>query len=167
LFGVTPRLGQDATLDLVLQEARQKKIAHFATHGVLLLEDALDSFLALTGGALTARSLYEMDRPFRTNLVVLSACETALGKAHPDSIWSLSNGFLVAGANSVVSSLWLVPDLATSRLMTRFYEELKGGSSTASALRKAQLALLYERETRHPYWWSAFRLNGDLRSPLK
>jgi CHAT domain-containing protein len=161
LFNIAPMLGSRATLHSVVTEGYKSRIIHLATHGVLMPHDPWNSFLAFTDDVLTTRMLYEFDRPFRVDLVVLSACETALGLGHPDSIVSLSNSFLVAGANSVLSSLWLVPDSATSQLMTKFYEELRSGNTFAGSLREAQISLIRQSKTHHPYWWSAFRLNGD------
>jgi len=93
------------------------------------------------------------------DLVTLSACETGLGKvASGDDVVGLTRGFLYAGSRSVVASLWKVDDLATSYLMTEFYESLKK-SGKREALRKAQLST--KKKYPHPYYWASFQLTGN------
>ncbi len=96
-------------------------------------------------------------------LVVLSACETALGKEiRGEGLMGLTRGFFYAGADTVISSLWQVPDRATSELMRRFYVEmLQNGRPPATALRLAQLEFRKERRWRDPYYWAAFVVQGD------
>ena len=92
------------------------------------------------------------------DLVTLSACETGLGKvSHGDDIVGFTRGFLYAGANAIVSSLWRVDDLATSFLMTTFYANLKT-MGKGEALRQAQLAA--KKKYPSPYHWAAFQLTG-------
>jgi CHAT domain-containing protein len=67
----------------------------------------------------------------------------------------------MAGAASTVASQWPVADDSTARLMQAFYAELRGGAAKAEALRRAQLALLKDRKTRHPFFWAPFVLAGD------
>jgi CHAT domain-containing protein len=69
--------------------------------------------------------------------------------------------FRAAGCPSVVTTLWEVNDDATSRLVSRFYRELKAGRAKDVALQRAMLSLLRDPETRRPYYWAAFRLTGD------
>jgi CHAT domain-containing protein len=96
------------------------------------------------------------------DLVVLSACETGLGKeVKGEGLVSLTRAFMYAGTPSVVASLWKVADLSTAELMTRFYRHLKDGKlSKAEALRQAQLELIQEGRFDHPYFWSPFVLIG-------
>ena len=98
-------------------------------------------------------------------LVVLSACETALGReVRGEGLIGLTQGFMTAGARSVVASLWQVPDRATAELMRRFYGYmLDEGLAPAAALRKAQLASAAERRWSDPYFWGGFVLVGDWR----
>ncbi|MCL4298819.1 MAG: CHAT domain-containing protein [Anaerolineae bacterium] len=96
----------------------------------------------------------------KTDLVILSACETNLGDlSEGDELVGLTRAFIFAGTPSVIASLWNVEDEATSLLMERFYTHLGEGMSKAEALRQAQI------ETRekfpNPYYWAAFVLSGD------
>ncbi|MCL5995326.1 MAG: CHAT domain-containing protein, partial [Chloroflexi bacterium] len=100
-----------------------------------------------------------------TDLVVLSACETQLGRqSQGDDIIALNRAFMYAGTPTVVASLWSVNDEATSQLMRSFYQHLKEGMGKAEALRAAQAEL----RTRypHPFYWAAFVLTGDPGAPL-
>jgi CHAT domain-containing protein len=100
-----------------------------------------------------------------TELVVLSACETGLGKQlNSDGVFGLRRGLEEAGADAVLMSMWSVPDKETQELMALFYAKWLGGMEKAEALRQAQLA---ERETVRqrygkdlPYYWGAFVLVG-------
>lgn len=135
---------------------------HFATHGVFDTDAPLNSGLLLAkdkinDGKLTVDKLYSMK--LDADLVTLSACETGLGKiANGDDVVGLTRGFLYAGSNSVVASLWKVDDLATSSLMMAFYDALKT-TDKREALRLAQLQT--KEQYNHPYFWSAFQLTGN------
>ncbi len=92
--------------------------------------------------------------------MTLSACETALGDiANGDDVIGLNRGFFYAGARSIVSSLWVVSDASTEKLMKAFYSHLKT-SNKAQALRQAQLETAADYN--HPFYWSAFQLSGAL-----
>jgi CHAT domain-containing protein len=99
------------------------------------------------------------------DVVVLSACETALGREiRGEGLVGLTQGFLYAGARGLVASLWQVPDRATAELMTRFYTHLlQDGLRPAAALRAAQNELAATRRWSDPYFWGAFVLVGDWR----
>lgn len=98
-----------------------------------------------------------MDTRIRSALVVLSACETGLGRTlGGEGVLGLSRGFLYADAFALVVSLWRVLDASTGRLMTHLYRSLLGDAPTpAAALRDAQLAMIAARKA-HPYHWAAF-----------
>jgi CHAT domain-containing protein len=98
-------------------------------------------------------------------LVVLSACETALGKpVEGEGLLGLTRGFMYAGAPRVVASLWEVDDKATGELMKKFYEGMFVHRLTAAAaLRAAQDAIRREPQWRSPYYWAGFVLQGDWR----
>jgi CHAT domain-containing protein len=101
-----------------------------------------------------------------TELVVLSACETGLGDVQTgEGVYGLRRVFLYAGAQSLVTSLFKVPDLATHHLMTDFYAGLKAGKSPSQALHDAKLALIDslidESDFAHPFYWASFIAIGD------
>ncbi len=99
-----------------------------------------------------------------TELVVLSACETGLGKAQVgEGIFGLRRAFMLAGAKTLVMSLWKVPDKQTQELMSDFYRRILAGEARAEALRQAQLAM--KKKYPDPYYWGAFICQGD-PSPL-
>jgi len=97
--------------------------------------------------------------------VVLSACQTALGKEiRGEGLVGLTRAFMYAGAARVVASLWSVDDEATAELMARFYQGMLGdGLRPAAALREAQISLRRERRWRSPYYWGSFVLLGEWR----
>ena len=145
-------------------------VLHIATHGILDVADPEQSVLVLADGALTPRRLYQYDSGIRSELTVLSACQTALGAAHPDSVIGLANAFLVAGANAVVSSLWLLPDAPARLFMDAFYAALKRSNDETipGALRAAQQTFLRHDQVdyRHPVCWAAFKATGGSANPL-
>jgi CHAT domain-containing protein len=154
-------------LGLPLEDYR---LIHFATHGVIDTRYPDLSALALsnfdvtgtpTDGLLGLPDIYALD--LNADLVVLSACETALGRdIRGEGLLGLTQGFLYAGAKGVVASLWPVADRATAELMQRFYDHmLRDGLRPADALRRAQLSIAAEPRWSHPYYWSAFVLLGD------
>jgi CHAT domain-containing protein len=98
-------------------------------------------------------------------LVVLSACETGLGKnMRGEGLIGLTRGFMYAGAKRVVVSLWNVNDAATAELMTSFYRGmLKDGLRPAAALRAAQIELSKKKNLSSPYYWAAFVMQGEWR----
>jgi CHAT domain-containing protein len=148
------------------------KILHFATHGFLnqqnpelsgLVLSLYDEKRNLQNGFLRIIDLYSLH--LTTDLVVLSACQTGLGKeTDGEGIVGLTNGFMYAGASGVVSSLWKVEDAATAELMKRFYRAmLKENQTPSAALRIAQNELRQIPRFNNPRYWSGFALNGDWR----
>ncbi len=105
------------------------------------------------------------DLRLSADLVVLSACRTALGKeVRGEGILGLTRGFFGAGAPRVVVSYWSVDDRATAELMIRFYRGmLQDGLRPAEALRRAQLSLRAEDAWKAPYYWAGFALQGEWR----
>jgi CHAT domain-containing protein len=112
-------------------------------------------------GILTAEDVSGIDLS-DTQLVVLSACETGLGDLEQgEGVFGLRRAFVLAGARTLVISLWKVPDELTQALMTHFYRELSQGRGRADSLRAAQLALKADPPTSHPLIWGAFVCQGD------
>lgn len=110
-------------------------------------------------GLLTAEDVSGLDL-LDTELVVLSACETGLGKVQVgEGIFGLRRAFVLAGARTLVMSLWKVSDGHTRELMGEFYRHLLAGRSRADALRVAQLAT--KEKYMHPFYWGAFICQGD------
>lgn len=148
----------------------QYRIVHFATHGLLnslhpelsgLVLSLVDEKGQPQDGFLRAHDVYNLK--LRADLVVLSACQTALGKeVKGEGLVGLTRGFMYAGAPRVVASLWRVPSKATAELMKRFYrgmlvEKLR----PAAALRAAQIGMWREKRWNEPYYWAAFVLQGE------
>ena len=97
-----------------------------------------------------------------TKLVVLSACETALGDIEAgEGVYGLRRAFTLAGAQSQLMSLWYVDDVGTQEMMVKYYQKLNQGEARGEAFRQAQLELLKSKKHAHPYFWSAFILSGD------
>ncbi|HEV3469800.1 MAG TPA: CHAT domain-containing protein, partial [Pyrinomonadaceae bacterium] len=154
----------------------QYAIVHFATHGFLDPTRPENSGLVLStvnrdgqaqDGFVGLQNIYELRAP--VDLVVLSACQTALGKdVRGEGLLGLTRGFMYAGASSVVASLWKVDDEATAELMREFYTNmLQKGVAPAAALRAAQNSIRQKPEWRSPYYWAAFTLQGEYRRAIK
>jgi CHAT domain-containing protein len=154
---------KDATKTAFKTLGPQFSFLHFATHGQFDPDKPLNSGLLLakdaqSNGFLSLGELYSLR--LHADLVTLSACETGLGKiSNGDDVVGLTRGFLYAGSNTIVASLWQVDDQATSYLMEQFYADLKKNNKR-DALRQAQLATKIKYE--HPYYWAAFELTGKI-----
>jgi len=159
-------LGNEASESRAKLSMGEYEIIHIACHGLFNYEFPLLSSLVLSpdkdnDGFLQVHELYNLNLA-NTNLVILSACETGLAEIKKnDDLIGLVRGFLYAGVPSTVASLWKVDDYATSLLMSNFHLLLKLGSSKSQALRKAQLQLIKNAETSHPFFWAAFVLYGN------
>jgi len=162
----------DANLAAVNDPALgQYRIIHFATHGLLNsvhpeLSGIVLSLVDKTGkpqdGFLRLNDIYNLKLP--ADLIVLSACQTALGKeVRGEGLIGLTRGFMYAGARRIVASQWAVDDQATSELMKLFYQGMLGDKKLrpAAALREAQIALLKTKRFSAPYYWSAFTIQGE------
>jgi len=149
------------------------RIVHFATHATLddvhpelsgLVLSLVDEAGNAQDGFLRLHEIYNLDLP--ADLIVLSACETALGKeVRGEGLLGFTRGFMYAGAPRVVSTLWRVDDRATAELMSRFYAAMLGPQRLppAAALRQAQLSLTAVPRWSAPYYWAGFVLQGDWR----
>jgi CHAT domain-containing protein len=146
------------------------RIIHIATHGLLNTENPELSGVILSlvdergnsrEGFLHLHDIYNMT--LSTNLVVLSACRTGLGKdVRGEGVVGLTSGFMYAGAKGVIASLWKVDDEATAELMGHFYDAmLKEGLPPAAALRRAKLEMWKQDRWRPPFYWAAFVIQGE------
>jgi CHAT domain-containing protein/Tfp pilus assembly protein PilF len=150
----------------------QYRIVHFATHAISDSEHPERSGLVLSlfdrhgrpqNGFLGLEQIYGLNLP--ADLVVLSACETALGRdIGGEGLVGLVRGFMYAGATRVMASLWSVDDEVTARLMARFYRHLElERLSPAAALRAAQIEIHNESAWSAPYYWAGFQIDGEWR----
>jgi CHAT domain-containing protein len=128
-----------------------------------LVLSLVDQNGAAQDGFLRMHEIYNLQLP--ADVIVLSACQTALGKEiKGEGLMGLTRGFMYAGAQRVVASLWQVDDLATAELMKRFYRGmLKGGMRPAAALRAAQIEMMKQNRRARPYVWAAFAMQGEWR----
>jgi CHAT domain-containing protein len=151
-------------------EVGRYRILHFATHGLLNSQHPELSGLVLSlvdrsgepqNGFLRLQDVYGMR--IGADLVVLSACQTALGKqVRGEGVLGLTRGFIHAGARQVLASLWRVSDRATAELMRELYRAmLVEGRPPAAALRQAQRKLAGTRSFAAPFAWAAFVVEGD------
>ena len=136
------------------------QILHISAHGQYRIDQPEFSYIQLADGPLYTDDLFQHDLPYE--LVTLSACETARGRAAAgDELIGLGRGFLFAGAGALIASLWRVEETITSQLMEELYQQLDCGASKAAALRSAQLALMRAYPGLHPAFWGAFELIGN------
>jgi CHAT domain-containing protein len=176
-----------AATETAIKSVEAPRVLHIATHGFFLadqdlsaaadgrvagLEDPmLRSGLVFAGanigrsgtddGVLTALEAAGLNLS-GTQLVVLSACETAVGEVrNGEGVFGLRRAFMVAGTETLVMSLWQVEDTATQQLMTEFYRRLSNGQGRAEALRQASLTLMRDPSRRHPFFWGSFIASGE------
>jgi CHAT domain-containing protein len=151
----------------------QYQMVHFATHGLInnrhpelsgLVFSLADRQGRPQNGFLRLNEIYNLRLP--AELVVLSACQTGLGKeVRGEGLIGLTRGFMYGGARRLTASLWQVDDAATSEFMGRFYRAMLGEKrlSPASALRAAQIEMSKQKQWRSPYYWAAFVIQGEWR----
>lgn len=180
ILGLVPKklslglLGLNANRDRVLSGVLEPyHLLHFATHGLVhpdhpelsgLLLSTVDEKGQGRTGFLSLGDIYSLH--LSADLVVLSACQTGLGRELPgEGLMGLTRGFFSAGASGMVVSLWQVSDRSTSELMQRFYKQLfEEELAPAAALRAAQLSMLEEEEWAAPFHWAGFIYQGDWRA---
>jgi CHAT domain-containing protein/tetratricopeptide (TPR) repeat protein len=161
----------DANRKLALSgELSRYRIVHFATHALVddkhpdlsgLVLSLVDRHGHAQQGFLDLEDIYNLD--LTADLVVLSACDTAVGKqVDGEGMIGLTRGFMYAGASNVMGTLWSVDDFAAAKLMKAFYTGMEQDRMPpAQALRQAQLALWKEKHWSSPYYWAPFTLQGD------
>jgi CHAT domain-containing protein/tetratricopeptide (TPR) repeat protein len=146
------------------------QIVHFATHGIAdsahpelsgIILSLVDEHGTAQDGFLRLHEIYNLKLPAK--LVVLSACETGLGKqVRGEGLIGLTRGFMYAGAARVIASLWSVRDEATAELMKRFYSGmLKEGKTASAALQAAQASMWSDSDWKSPYYWAGFIIQGE------
>jgi len=178
----TVLVGRDAT-KASLKSVSAPGILHIATHGFFLnhagaakhVENPLlRSGLALAGanlsksgnenGILTALEASSLDL-WGTRVVTLSACETGVGEVkNGEGVYGLRRSFFLAGAETLVMSLWPVSDRITREMMTSYYTGLKQGLGRGEALRQAQLNILKRKDRQHPFFWASFIQSGQWKN---
>ncbi len=151
--------------DATVAQFSNYSLIHLATHAAFVRGTPEDSFVLMgNGDRLNLRELREWNLP-NTQLVVLSACQTAIGGVVGSGEEILGFGYQMqrTGARAAIASLWTVSDQGTQALMNSFYTELQKGTNVINSLRQAQLSLIQspEKNFRHPYFWSAFILIGN------
>jgi CHAT domain-containing protein len=153
-------------------QLRDYRIVHFATHGLINNQHPDLSGIVLSlvdeqgrpqNGFLRLYDIYNLK--LDADLVVLSACQTALGKnIKGEGLVGLTRGFMYAGAPRVVASFWRIDDRATADFMKRFYSAmLKDGLKPAAALRAAQVSMSQDKRWQSPHYWAAFTIQGEWR----
>ena len=170
-FGNRARLLVDAqaTKRALIQAAPTQGVIHFATYGVLNKDNPLFSFVELapesgSDGRLEVHEVFGLQ--LNARLVVLSACQTALGAGEQEDVPSgddwvgLVQAFHSAGAANVMAALWPVNDRATADLMGEFYAALASGRSESRALAESQRHMLRNNATAHPFHWAGFTMSG-------
>jgi CHAT domain-containing protein len=165
LFHTQALTGDQAKKNEIMQQMTNARVIHLATHGVLDVQNGLDSAIALapngTGefndGLLTAAEIVQMK--LNAELVVLSACDTGQGRVTGDGVIGLSRSLILAGTPSVLVSLWAVPDAPTAELMTEFYDQWQKTGNKAQALRQAMLII--KAKYPNPRDWAGFTLIGE------
>jgi CHAT domain-containing protein len=151
-------------------ELGQYRVVHFATHGLINNQHPELSGIVLSlidkqgqpqNGFLRLYDLYNLK--LSADLVVLSACQTALGKEiRGEGLVGLTRGFMYAGAPRVIASLWQIDDRASAEFMKRFYQQMLGNKvSPAAALRAAQVSMQSDKRWHDPHNWAAFTLQGE------
>ena len=172
--------GRGATKDAVRRLAGDATLLHFATHGIVLDDRPLASFLAVAQGGAGEDGRLTMEDidglSLNADLVVLSACRSALGRLSPDGVLGLTRSFFAAGVSSVMASVWDVADEPTALLVEHFYRHLAAGLPRDRALRQAQRTVLEQLRAGRvrvdtpggtvvlpetPIFWAGFILIGE------
>ncbi len=162
---------EDATENSLKKNLSTKDYAfvHIATHTIInrekpnlsgLIFSTEEEKLGGDDGILFSGEIYNMK--FKTNLLVLSSCESGVGKLmEGEGVLTLSRGFLYAGANNIIFSLLKVEDKSTGKLMINFYRNVLNGKGFAESLRSAKLKLVTDPYTAFPKYWGGFILLGE------
>jgi CHAT domain-containing protein len=175
LFKNKTFLDETANIEMFKKHSTNYNLLHLATHAVANDANPDYSYLAFSNSSENENLLYVKDLynyQINADLVVLSACETGVGKLQKgEGMLSLARAFNYAGVTALVTTLWKIDDESTSQIMIDFYQNLKNGQAKDEALRQAKLSYLNQNKTdeilRHPYYWSGVNLVGDARPITK
>ncbi|HEY4642807.1 MAG TPA: CHAT domain-containing protein [Thermoanaerobaculia bacterium] len=166
-LGVAPLLGSRATESALHHLDGKIDLLHIAAHAAYNSANPLFSRIALAkdgeqdGNLEVHEILADLDLT-GVNLIVLSACRTAVGeRSGGDEIVGLTRALLYAGSPGVISTLWDISDQASAPLMEEFYRRLRAGEPAADALRAAQMSMLRDPDYSDPKYWAAFNFTGD------
>jgi len=169
LFEAKTFLNDSATLIAFTENCTSFNLIHLATHAVANDANPDYSYLAFSNSTKDDNLLFISDLynyQIDADLVVLSACETGVGKLQKgEGMLSLARAFNYAGVDALVTTLWKIDDESTSQIMIDFYANLKQGLTKSEALRQAKLTYLKKHDNdmllQHPYYWSGIVLVGD------
>lgn len=172
VLALDSRIDDQATKEKFLELYEEYSVIHLSTHGIVDHTNPSHSYIAFNEGSdsldlannLHASEIFNLNS--KAELLVLSACETAIGEiAEGEGIMSLSRAWAATGVKSIVSTLWRIDDQFTSDFMTQFYREISKGESKSNALWNAKKIALTSDVYNHPYYWASFTLMGD-RGPI-
>lgn len=170
VLGVRAKVGAEARESTLRRDAASLSLLHLAVHGEQDPKAPRASYLALApdaeqDGRLEMGEIFDELRLQQRPLVVLSACQTGLGKrAGGDEIEGMIRAFLFAGAGGVVATLWSIDDEASALLIDSLYRHLAAGRSAAEALREAQKAMIEHPKYGAPFYWAGYAFTGDPRT---
>jgi tetratricopeptide (TPR) repeat protein len=173
LYGTTAYVQGDAVEQLIWDQGPNVGVLHLAAHGIYNEQAPVFSRVQLNttagsehDGLLEVHEVYNLSLS-KADLVVLSGCQTNLGEhSKGDEVVGLTRAFMYAGAPSVISTLWSVEDAPSHDLMVALHSYLDQGLSKGAALRRAQMDLIHNPETAHPFYWAGFVLSGDAGSAV-
>lgn len=162
--------GQTTTRLLLQDEVMGGRELSLGRSTISLINPLLRSGLSLAGannktennnGIFTALEVVGLNL-WGTRLVVLSACDTAVGEIkNGDGVYGLRRALVLAGSESQLMSLWPVSDVGTKELMTAYYQALNGKEGRSAALRSVRLSMLMQPKRAHPYYWASFIQSGE------
>jgi CHAT domain-containing protein len=159
-------IGAEAREDRVKAETDSFNVLHIATHAIVNDITPMYSQVLLSPGNHDEDGMLEaweiVNLRLKADLVVLSACETALGKVrNGEGMIGLTWAFFVTGVSAEVVSQWKVASVSTTALMLSFHRQLRANMPKAEALQKAELELSHDKRYHHPFYWASFVLVGD------
>jgi CHAT domain-containing protein len=162
-------LNKDANIKRLQELIKEQpyEIIHFSTHAEANMDEGDFSFIVFSDGSEGYDSLFVTDiyqLHLLAEMVVLGACETAVGKLHDgEGVISLARAFLQTGSRSVITTLWSVYDGTNKEVLIDFYKNLENGMSKSEALRKAKLVqTTRDAKSAHPIYWAAYTPYGKM-----